>query len=121
MELYVHQSQVVRGGSGIKSGSSGSRGDSVAQQDCYILSSLRFDVLIDSNSLTFSWALVRFSSGSHVASWSGYPTHLMRYWAFFLTIFLSRMASTSYSSWLVSGTNIAGGGVDRLNSLGDGW
>jgi hypothetical protein len=49
------------------------------QRNCYILPSLREDVLVDSNSLTFSLALVRFSKGSHVASCNGYPIHFTKY------------------------------------------
>src|SRR5947199_7702473 len=52
-------------------------------------------------------AFVRFASGSHEASCSGYPTHLTRYWVWCWCCRWSRMYSTSYSRW--SSMDTAGG------------
>src|SRR5271170_952727 len=68
-----------------------------------------------------SLAFSRFSTGSQVASWSGYPNHFIRYCGLFRRVLLSRIVSTSYSSWSASGITMAGGGVGLSKSVGNGW
>ena len=50
-----------------------------------------------------------------MASCNGYPNHFTKYCGLVRMILLSKMVSTSYSSWLVLGIKIAGGDVGHIN------